>query len=259
MHYVTVFEITQNPGRWELPAVGLILIAVALALIKIGRKWPRLLRARYAGWILLPSGFVFTCLTWYGAYSCYDKWTEWYRAGNYFIVEGPVEDFHPMPYEGHQDECFRARNRRFCYSDYIVQPGFHQSASHGGPTREGLPVHIAFYEGQILRLAIREDRVPSKAELSAYAAAQKADSLRKNEKDPRVDRMTLGFLFAAVVITLCWNLDWQHSMRSWIRRGPPYSRFWEKAFRLFFLADFIGSVYELVRQILARSRSMDDY
>jgi len=29
-----------------------------------------------------------------------------YRSGGYSMVEGEVEDFKPMPFEGHTDECF---------------------------------------------------------------------------------------------------------------------------------------------------------
>ena len=239
--------------------MGFILIAIAFALIQIGRKWPTQGRVKLVGWGLLVFGLLFTCLAWYGTYSYYHRSVEAYRTGNYFIVEGPVEDFHPMPYEGHQDECFRVRNQRFCYSDFIIQPGFHQSAAYGGPIRGGFPVRIAYYEGQILRIAIRADSVPSKTELSAYAAEQKADWIRRNGSDPGLDHMNLGFFFAAVVITLCWNVDWRHYIRYWMRRGPPYSRFWEIAFRIFFLANLIGSAYELVRLVLAKSRSMGDY
>jgi hypothetical protein len=259
MRYLTVFEITNNPIQWELPAVGLVFIAVGFALIKIGRNWPAHRRVKPVGWGLVVFGLLFTCLTWYGTHSYYRKSTEAYRTGNYFVIEGVVEDFHPMPYEGHEDECFRVRNQRFCYSDFIIQPGFHQSASHGGPIREGLPVCIAYYDGQILRLAIRADSIPSKTERSAYAAAQEARWLQKNETDPLLDHMDLGFLFACVMIALCWNLDWQHYIRYWIRRVPPYSRLWELGFRIFLLASLIGSAYELVRRILAKSRSMEDY
>jgi hypothetical protein len=56
---------------------------------------------------------------------------------SYEILEGSVENFDPMPYEGHQDECFTVQSKRFCYSDYEVQAGFNRSAAHGGPIRQG--------------------------------------------------------------------------------------------------------------------------
>lgn len=36
----------------------------------------------------------------------------------------------------------------------IIQLGFNQIASHGGPIRAGLPLRVTYYDGQILRLEI---------------------------------------------------------------------------------------------------------
>ena len=55
-----------------------------------------------------------------------------YKDGNYKIVEGYVENFNPMPYEGHSDESFEINGVKFAYSDYSVQPGYNNSKSHGG-------------------------------------------------------------------------------------------------------------------------------
>jgi hypothetical protein len=45
----------------------------------------------------------------------------------------------------------------FCYSDYVVTAGFNNSTSHGGPIMAGLPVRIAYYKGEILRIDVRQD------------------------------------------------------------------------------------------------------
>ena len=79
-----------------------------------------------------------------------------FQTGQYAIVEGTVEDFHPMPYEGHDEECFTVGSQRFCYSDYIVTPGFRNAASHGGPIRSGIHVRVAYLGGNILRLETAE-------------------------------------------------------------------------------------------------------
>ena len=63
------------------------------------------------------------------------------------LVEGLVEDFHPAPYEGHQDESFVVNGVRFAYSDYVITGGFRQTASHGGPIRQGLRVRIRYLPG----------------------------------------------------------------------------------------------------------------
>jgi hypothetical protein len=81
-----------------------------------------------------------------------------FQTGQYSMVEGQVENFDPMPFEGHKPECFSVGETRFCYSDYIVAPGFRNTASHGGPIRSGLLVRIAYKkmgsQNTILRLEV---------------------------------------------------------------------------------------------------------
>jgi hypothetical protein len=179
MPYVTVFEITQKPFEWWWPAFGLIFVVIGSFLIKFGPWFDRnkdlkkpglnfAIDSRLIGWsfVVFASGCTLFALG--GTYSTYREAVQAYRTGQYSMVEGVVEDFHPMPYEGHQNECFRVKKEKFCYSDYAVSPSFNQSASHGGPIRAGLPVRIAYYEGDnfqayILRLEIRADSLPSGA------------------------------------------------------------------------------------------------
>src|ERR1700692_2310924 len=123
---------------------------------------------------MVVFGPIFTIVVYNSQTSMGTDWRSVYGRGGYSTVEGVVHDFKPMPYEGHQDECFWVENQKFCYSDYVVQPGFRQSASHGGPIREGLPVRIAYYEGEILRLDIRADSIPSADERASYAKSEEA-------------------------------------------------------------------------------------
>ena len=186
MPYVTVFEITQEPFQWWFPASGLIFVVLGIALILIGRKRPSQehvrigatlhsrKRLRIGGYFMLSFALLWMLGSFGSMYSQYRKCVEAYRQGKYSLVEGDVEDFDPMPYEGHQDEFFTVQGKRFCYSDYMIQAGFNQSASHGGPIRQGLPVRIAFSNDQILRLEIRADRMPSAAERSEYMKKAKA-------------------------------------------------------------------------------------
>jgi len=88
-----------------------------------------------------------------------------YQKGDYQTVEGAVANFDPMPYEGHKPECFSVQDKRFCYSDYVISPGFRNTASHGGPIRPGLKVRIAYRTAgrhtEIMRLDIAEDQAAS--------------------------------------------------------------------------------------------------
>lgn len=71
-----------------------------------------------------------------------------YERGDYQIAEGFVEDFHPMPEEGHDTERFTLNGTAFEYSDYSVQFGYHTSWANGG---------VISGDGQHLRIGYVED------------------------------------------------------------------------------------------------------
>lgn len=60
-----------------------------------------------------------------------------------FVVEGYVENYHPMPYEGHDTEHFEIEGFYFEYSDYTIMNGYNISASHGG---------VVTHNGQYLKI-----------------------------------------------------------------------------------------------------------
>jgi hypothetical protein len=160
MPYETVFEISRKPFPWWFPACGLAVVAFGWLLAKrvirsrsasgTGRKW--------VGWSIMGIGLLWT-ICFASVYSKYHRYNSAYRSGQYSVVEGIVEDFRPMPHEGCECECFRVKAVTFCYSDEVVSAGFNQSASHGGPIRDGLPVRIAHRDNQILKLEIISNRV----------------------------------------------------------------------------------------------------
>jgi hypothetical protein len=70
------------------------------------------------------------------------------RAGNVNVAEGIVKNFHPMPTAGHDTEHFTVGGRQFAYSDYVITGGFNNTASHGGPIKEGLQVRITYAQAR---------------------------------------------------------------------------------------------------------------
>jgi len=72
------------------------------------------------------------------------------RSGQAEVLEGQVTDFD----SGGKSECFSVEGRRFCYSDFIVGPGFNRMQDYGGPMRPGLQVRVAVIGDQIVRLEI---------------------------------------------------------------------------------------------------------
>jgi hypothetical protein len=161
MPYVTVFEITQKPFQWWFSAVGLIGVAIGIVFVLIGKKWPSQKQARITGYAVIVFGLLYSLFVFVHTFSQYRICMKAYQTGSYNVVEGYVEHFRPMPYEGHQDECFSVRSETFCYSDYEIQSGFNHSTSHGGPIRQGLPIRVSYYSGRILRLEVRTDSLPS--------------------------------------------------------------------------------------------------
>ena len=75
--------------------------------------------------VLVLIGFLFQ-------WNMYRKTVGAYQRGTYEIVEGYVEDFVPMPYEGHANESFQINGIPFSYSDFVITPGYRNAKSHGG-------------------------------------------------------------------------------------------------------------------------------
>lgn len=74
-----------------------------------------------------------------------------YQRGDYQIVEGYVEDFHPMPAQGHDQESFTVNGVEFEYSDYTEQFGYHNARSLGGViTGDGQHLKIGYTNYQWL-------------------------------------------------------------------------------------------------------------
>ena len=255
--YRVVFDLSQKGFQWWFPAFGLAFAVVGCGIIWWGRRqrWP--FSSRFVGYFMLGfsclwSGFVFTT-----TFSEYSELHSAYRQGQFSVVEGDVTNFRPMPYEGHQDECFSVQSETFCYSDYGVTAGFSNAASHGGPILEGLPVRVSYIGNTIVRLEVRSDALPSASERAASARAAQDDWQRRQEKDPVLDRLTLGFAMAAVFLTAWWNLQPVRFMRLWVK--PPHKPLTVLVFRLFFGANLIGAVWYLVAQVTRHQRSMSQF
>ncbi|MCH5262868.1 MAG: hypothetical protein J1F42_08140 [Lachnospiraceae bacterium] len=75
---------------------------------------------------------IFSIIVLLSQIDMYNKIVRVYKQGNYQIVEGYVENYDPMPYGGHKEESFNINGISFSYSDFSVQPGYHNAKSHGG-------------------------------------------------------------------------------------------------------------------------------
>lgn len=71
--------------------------------------------------------------------------------GQAVVVEGPVriEDFG-------KSECIDVADRRFCYSNANVSPGFNRMRGLDGPLRDGMPVRLSVIGDTIVRVEVAD-------------------------------------------------------------------------------------------------------
>jgi hypothetical protein len=256
VEYFTVYQISKQSTDWSFALAGVIPLIVGVVIIMGMRRF----KWKQPHWFMpifaCGFGLLWLCTAGLSVLHEDSQALAAYQRGDYQLVEGNVTDFHPMPYEGHQDECFSVQDKRFCYSDYVIAPGFRNTASHGGPIRSGLPVRIAYLGDTILRLEIPKDQVLSPAESAATLNSAQQGSQKRMENDPVVRRMNIAFMFTAVCWTLWWNLQWKRAMRFWVR-SP--NRLWvQHFFRAFFALNFLGALIGFAQQLHAHPLGKED-
>lgn len=164
--YRIVFDVT-NVGfkSWGFSAFGLIFVAIGVALptimkVQIFGQQPAF-KIKWFPRLFLGFAVIWTVATFSFTYFDYLRAIRAMRSNQAETVVGRVNRFKPMPFSGHAMESFAVNGVEFYYSDYAVTAGFNNTASHGGPIREGLPVKIWYLAGEILRLDV--ENVPNQS------------------------------------------------------------------------------------------------
>lgn len=86
--------------------------------------------------LLMSIGFI----------SDYSKKKKYLNSNDCPTVSGVVENYHPMPYDGHDREHFEIDGVYFEYSDFEITNGYHNAASRGGViTQNGQKLLIKYY------------------------------------------------------------------------------------------------------------------
>jgi hypothetical protein len=155
--YRTVFDISQKGFEWQSYGIFLLVIGTAALLIWRARKSKS--HVWKSGTILLTFGFVLFLGSLFKSVTRYLRLHHAYEKNEYSSVEGVIQDFQPIPSEGHQEECFSVKTQRFCYSN-VNTPGFNKTVSRGGLIKAGLHARIAYIGNDILRLEIADDQLP---------------------------------------------------------------------------------------------------
>ena len=156
MNYVTVFDAGQKGLDWAAPVFGTLFVIVGVHTLVTKRSTPPYDRPfwRVATGLFILFGLAIAVgipVTYLLERRALISALE---SGQVTAVEGRVQDFVPMPWEGHAMECFTVEKTRICYSDFVVTPGFNNARSHGGPINEGLHVRILHVNRTIARLEI---------------------------------------------------------------------------------------------------------
>jgi hypothetical protein len=190
--FVKVFDVLDSGFKdWTFSAFGLIFVAIGIvfaffpALIKatgipfldVQSKFQKGLRFAFPAFAIL-----WTVISFWATYSQHLRHKSLAQENGCRVVEGPVEQFVPMPYGGHAVESFSVSGISFRYSDFIVTDGFNNTASHGGPLRSDSYVRICYDPtgNVILRLEIRDFRgAPKDYRQNTFSLFPKAGDLQK--------------------------------------------------------------------------------
>jgi hypothetical protein len=151
-HFVIIFDISRKHPDWKMLMVPVLFILISM----IGALWELLTKRRFkylmAAGILGLVGFVVG----YGFYkdSTYGlaEAESALKNGRFSVVEGRVNDFVPMPLNGHAYEQLTVHGVHFSYSDFEIHPCFNNTSSHGGPIRKDMWVRLSYEGNCILRI-----------------------------------------------------------------------------------------------------------
>lgn len=157
--YITIFEISHKGFKWWFALVGLLPAVPGAIIWRFSKNHQDSWRLKWFKFSLPGFALLWLSMATIPMWLEYTKLQEAYRRGAFSVVQGPVEDFHPMPPQRNSEECFSVENQRFCYSDNIISAAFNIDSVHGGPIRAGLPVRIAYVGNDILKLDVRGDTV----------------------------------------------------------------------------------------------------
>ncbi len=167
---ITVFDVVESGyTTWWFASVGLIFFVVCnltFLLPELAKKFN--VDLSQSPWnpanhlviltIALVFSFFWTLISFFITYAEYAHFRDVVLEDSCEMVEGKVENFNPMPWDGHQNETFRVQDVEFAYSDFDATNAFNNTKSHGGPIKAGLHVRICYTPtdtvNRILRLEI---------------------------------------------------------------------------------------------------------
>jgi hypothetical protein len=163
MKYTIVFDISDKGFNW-IYLFPLIFVIIGVITLFLNRRLSKKgsssrIYTSVICWIVTAFSLLVFLFIFPRAILKHNKTVNIIENEEYAIVEGVIDDFEPMPYEGHAQESFTVKGIYFEYSDYFIDGGFNQTSSHGGPiTENGQRVRISYIQedfvNQIIRIEI---------------------------------------------------------------------------------------------------------
>lgn len=166
MHYKTVFQVTDK-GFDMIIFVPVLLLFIGLGLMWFNIKYNKIKSTKRTTAIVIGS--IFSCISLIVTISFIpatiadrNKTKRIFENKEYKVIEGKLENFHPMPKEGHDKESFEVKGVFFEYSDFELIYGFNNTASHGGPLQKnGQEVRLSYItnkkgENRILKVELKK-------------------------------------------------------------------------------------------------------
>lgn len=138
--------------------VGIGFLCISLLLVwnkKANPKGSDSTFFRIIGFIVGPLGIGMAVLCMWGMIAEHFVLVELLEDENVYVVEGCVENFHPMPREGHDHESFEINGVYFDYSDFKVMNGYNNTAAYGG---------VVTHNGQYLKIKYVTEEVTDEYE-----------------------------------------------------------------------------------------------
>ncbi len=157
--YKLIFDVTREGFRdWWFPAFGLLFVALGVVGVIVERRFasrPRRWPGALGVWAFLGFSVLWTFLSGFFSYREYATLVSAVEQGTVQYVEGPVQNFAPMPANGHGVERFEVGGKRFEYSHNVASAGFNDTSTEGGPMRPGLQVRVGYVGDTIVHLEVR--------------------------------------------------------------------------------------------------------
>lgn len=161
--YHAVFDLAKTHYRWDITLplvlilVGFILFILPQGIIdRILTRGPKGASGKIFGLLFFLLSGIATI------YSICDGITDINRRrwlineGNLSYTEGCIQNFHPMPEDGHDEEKIEINGVNFSYSDFEDSLGFHNTESHGGPVHADSAIRLWYNGNTIVRLEVRD-------------------------------------------------------------------------------------------------------